>query len=142
MKHSTDFVVTGKGYLLDLVARRYPGTRPSDLYGRKSKDNPNGLDELQAFEFDAALAFRYNAIEEDDFRREMHDLKEAIKLTGRFHGLKKLKKQKYKSQVTEDLRTEVEEAIADAKEMAEAGDLIQLTKGTVIDNELISRGGL
>jgi hypothetical protein len=52
--------------LLDLIARRYPGTRPSDLYGRWSPDNPAGLDDYQAFEFDAAVAYRYSSLEQED----------------------------------------------------------------------------
>lgn len=82
--------------LLDLIANRYPGTRPSDLYGLKSPDNPDGLDEYQAFQLDAGLAFRYSALEKQDTARYVHEIREAIKLTGRFHGAKGIKYRKFK----------------------------------------------
>lgn len=82
--------------LLDLIATRYPGTRPSELYGLRSPDNPNGLDEFQAFQLDAALAFRYATLEKQDQARYVHELRESIKLTGRFHGAKGIKYRKFK----------------------------------------------
>lgn len=82
--------------LLDLIAHRYPGTKPSDLYGLKSPDNPNGLDEYQAFQLDAGLAFRYSNLERQDQARYVHELRESIKLTGRFHGAKGIKYRKFK----------------------------------------------
>lgn len=82
--------------LLDLIAQRYPGTRPSELYGLKTPDNPTGLDEYQAFQFDGALAFRYSTLEQERFSRAMHEIRESIKLTGRYHGAKHIKYRKYK----------------------------------------------
>ena len=89
--------------LLDLIAARYPGTRPSDLYGRTDPDLPRDhpsnkgkLDEYQAFQFDAALAYRYSALERQESARYVHELREAIKLTGRFHGAKGIKYRKFK----------------------------------------------
>lgn len=82
--------------LLDLVASRYPGTRPSDLYGRKTEDNPDGLDEYEAFQLDAGLAWRYHNLEKQDAAQAIHEIRESIKLTGRYHGLKNLKYRKFK----------------------------------------------
>lgn len=89
--------------MLDLIATRYPGTKPSDLYGRidpdlptDHPDNQGKLDEYQAFQFDAALAFRYSNLEKQEQARHTHELREAIKLTGRFHGAKGIKYRKFK----------------------------------------------
>lgn len=129
-----------RGFLLDLVARRYPGTRPSDLYGRKSEDNPDGLDELQAWEFDSGLAYRQSLKDRDQDKRDLHEIIQAIKLTGRYHGLKKIKYEKYKSILT-NLATAEDEDEDDAPEVDDAL-LIKLNKGSVIDNVTVSRNDL
>ena len=90
--------------MLDLIAKRYPGTRPSDLYGRQDDtlppnhpDNIGKLDEYMAFQLDAALALRYDTLEKEDFARSMHEVRESIKLTGRYHGVKRLKYRRFQS---------------------------------------------
>jgi hypothetical protein len=55
------------------------------------------LDEYQAFNLDGALAHRYNTLEKEDFARAMHEIREAIKLTGRYQGAKHIKYRKFKS---------------------------------------------
>lgn len=120
-----------KGYLLDLIARRYPGTRPSDLYGLKSENNPKGLDEIEAFEFDAALAYRYSLKERDRELATVHEITEAVRLTGRYHGIKSLRYKPYKSST--DIIEESDEADDVAEGQNDDGVII-LTKGAVIDN--------
>lgn len=136
-----NFVTTEKGFLLHLVAKTYPGTRPSDLYGRKSPELPEGLDDTQAFEFDSALAYRERMKERDQERRDLHEIVQAIRLTGRYHGHKKIKYEKYKSMLR-DLVTTSDEA--DDKEELNRDDplLIKLTKGSRIDHVTISRDNL
>lgn len=89
--------------LLDLIAKRYPGTKPSDLYGRTDPTLPAGhpdnlrkLDEYQAFQLDAGLAYRYEMLDQERAAKAMHELRESIKLTGRYHGIKSIKYRKYK----------------------------------------------
>lgn len=124
-----------------MVARRYPGTKPSDLYGRKSADNPDGLDDRQAWELDSALAYRYESKDKDSFRRELHEIKQAIRLTGRFHGLKQIKYEKYKSALA-DLHMLDDDDKADNSKPVQDNLLVPLTKGSVIDNVTISRHNL
>lgn len=92
--------------LLDLIATRYPGTRPSDIYGRidptlptDHPDNAGLLDEYQAFQLDAGLAWRYHNLEKQDAAQAVHELKESIKLTGRYHGVKNIKYRKFKGEL-------------------------------------------
>lgn len=125
--------------MLDLIARRYPGTRPSDLYGRKSIDNPDGLDEMQAFEFDSALAFRYSLKERNDEQATLHEITEAIRLTGRYHGIKSLKYKPFKSSV--DIAEESDEDVEEDDGSSDDG-VITLTKGAVIDNGTQPRSNL
>ena len=81
--------------MLDLLSRRYPGTRPSDLYGRKSPDNPDGLDDYQAFQLDAALAYRYNALEEEDEQEKLNFIMNGIRAIMRTMGNKQAKPEKF-----------------------------------------------
>src|SRR3954470_20694163 len=83
---SRNFVRDDKAYLLDLIARRYPGTRPSDLYGRKSPDNPNGLDDYQAFQFDGAVAHRYYNLEQEEQQANLTFLSNELRAIMRTMG--------------------------------------------------------
>src|SRR5689334_10374627 len=60
------FLENDKAHLLDLVAKRYPGTRPSDLYGLRSPDNPTGLTDEEAWELDVASAYKYDIADRED----------------------------------------------------------------------------
>ena len=60
-KHSANFVANDQAYLLDLICKRYGG-RPSDHLE---------LDEYNSFQFDAGVAFRYNAVDEDNINERM-----------------------------------------------------------------------
>src|SRR3954449_10079468 len=91
---SKDFVREDKAYLLDLIARRYPGTRPSDLYGRLSPENPNGLDDYQAFEFDAAVAYRYSSLEKEDEQYNLTFITNELRAIMRTMGNKQAKPEK------------------------------------------------
>src|SRR4051794_37777083 len=88
------FVRNDKAYLLDLIARRYPGTRPSDLYGRKSPDNPDGLDDYQAFQFDAAVAYRYSSLEKEDEQANLTFISNELRAIMRTMGNKQAKPEK------------------------------------------------
>lgn len=84
-----------KAYLLDLIAKRYPGTRPSDLYGRKSPDNLDGLDDYQAFEFDAATAYRYDALEQEAQQEQLSFIMNGIRAIMRTMGNTQAKPETY-----------------------------------------------
>ncbi len=77
--------------MLDLIARRYPGTRPSDLYGRLTDDNPAGLDDYQAFEFDAAVAYRYSSLEAEDDQANLTFIVNELRAIMRTMGNKQAK---------------------------------------------------
>jgi hypothetical protein len=89
------FVRNDKAYLLDLIARRYPGTRPSDLYGRKSPDNPGGLDDYQAFQFDTAVAYRYSSLEEEDKQAIQSFYSNELRAIMRTMGNRQAKPERY-----------------------------------------------
>lgn len=74
--------------LLDIVCQRY-GLRPSDLLGED-------LDEYQAFQFDAGVAFRYHMIERDDRNRDLNTIMNGINALLRAQGQKGAKHQSYK----------------------------------------------
>jgi hypothetical protein len=61
------------------VCHRYPLRRPSELYGLKSDENPDGLDDVQAFELDAALALRYSSIENENWWEKMNYLNNGMR---------------------------------------------------------------
>jgi hypothetical protein len=84
-----------KAFLLDLIASRYPGTRPSDLYGRKSDDNPDGLDDYQAFEFDAAVAYRYSSLEKEDEQAILAFISNELRAIMRTMGNKQAKPERF-----------------------------------------------
>ncbi len=81
--------------MLDLIARRYPGTRPSDLYGRCSPDNPGGLDDYQAFEFDAAVAYRYSTLEKEDEQANLTFISNELRAIMRTMGNKQAKPERF-----------------------------------------------
>ena len=129
-----------KAYLLHLVAKTYPGTRPSEIYGLKTAENPDGLDELQAWEFDSSLAYRHSMKDRDAAMADLHEIVQAIRLTGNYHGLKKkIKYEKYKTNIP-NLVTIDEDA--EEQQAKEDPLLIKLTKGSKIDHVTISRDNL
>ncbi len=82
-----------------MICRRYPGTRPSDLYGRKSPSNPDGLDNFRAFQFDAALAYRYDAIEREDRQHDLNFIMNGIRAIMRAMGVSQAKHQPYQRKI-------------------------------------------
>lgn len=80
--------------LLDIVCKRY-GLRPSDLLGED-------LDEYQAFQFDAGVAFRYTMIERDDHNRDLNTIMNGVNALLRAQGQKNAKHQDYKPVVAVD----------------------------------------
>lgn len=93
---------------------------------------------MQAFEFDSAIAYRYSLKERDQELRNIHQIVQAIRMTGRFHGHKKIKPERYKS-IIADLVTLTDE---DEEEEKQDPLLVKITKGSVIDNVTISRNNL
>lgn len=75
-----------KAFLLDLICRRYGG-RPSDYV-------PD-LDEYEAFQFDAGIAFRYTTSDNDDDNEKLNAILNAIGAVMRTLGNKKIKHEKY-----------------------------------------------
>ncbi len=79
-----------KGRLLDLVAKRYPTTKPSDYMPH--------LDEYDAWQLDSALALRYSLEEKEDFAEHLHIVKEHIKGLMKVLGAKGIKVKQYERQ--------------------------------------------
>lgn len=76
-----------RAFLLDQICRRYGG-RPSDFL--------DDLDEYEAFQFDAGMAYRYNAVDQDRKNEDLTLVLNAINGLLRAWGAKNLKNQKYK----------------------------------------------
>lgn len=64
--------------MLDLIARRYPNKRPSDFI--------EGIDEIQAMEFDVALAIKYKTLEDEAQNEKIIALINTIENTIRAQG--------------------------------------------------------
>lgn len=67
---SANFAKSEQADLLDLVAKRYPGTKPSDYYG--------DLDDYSAFQLDAALALKGKIRDQEHEMDVVHLLLEGM----------------------------------------------------------------
>ena len=77
------------GYLLDLLARRYPNKRPSDFI--------DGLDGWQALQYDTAIAIKYSTLEKEEAFTHTEALLSALDNVMRVQGAKIPKRKPSKS---------------------------------------------
>jgi hypothetical protein len=93
-------VTSNKGFILDLICRRYPGSRPSDYF-----DN---LDSVQKFQLDAGLALKYHLIETDERLDMVEAIQASVKNVVQALSSKKLKKDRKRKRLTVDPEKEVD----------------------------------
>ena len=74
-----------QAYLLDQISKRYGG-KPSDYLE---------LDEYNSFQFDAGMAYRYNAIDADNNNEKFTAIMNAIHQVLKGFGAKNIKPEKY-----------------------------------------------
>lgn len=91
---SANFAKSEQADLLDLVAKRYPGTKPSDYYGE--------LDDYSAFQLDAAIALKGKIRDQEHEMDIVHLLLEGMVGIMRSQGARPKKLHKPEKIVFED----------------------------------------
>lgn len=102
--------------MLDLVAKRYPTTKPSDFLPH--------LTDWEAWQLDSSLATRYDAIDRENRAEEMHTLIQYIKGLMKVMGAKGVKIDKFQRKI----RTE-SDADSDDDAIPQLSDILKLSGG-------------
>lgn len=118
--------------MLDLIARRYPSRRPSDMV--------DGLDSYQAMSLDFALAFKYETLEREREQSQLEVILASMDNLMRVQGAK-VKKRKPHESLIRPYRDPSEQKATD--DLPRVEDVVNALTGgvTVVNMEgLINNG--